>query len=67
METETLRRLAMDKVIEVTRAQRGFIALIGQKNRLDFKVARNMEKSDIDQPNSQMSQSVIEIVLTLPS
>lgn len=44
METDALLRLAMDKVIEVTRAQRGFIALIEKKNKLDFKVARHLEK-----------------------
>jgi len=63
METETLLRLAMDKVIEVTRAQRGFIALVEDKNKLDFKVARNLEKSDIDQPRFQVSRSIIERVI----
>ena len=43
MEFNGLLRLAMDKVIEVTRAQRGFIALLENNNQLDFKVARNME------------------------
>jgi len=63
MEIEALLRLAMDKVIEVTRAQRGFIALIEEKNKLDFKVARHLEKSDIDQPRFQVSRSVIEKVM----
>ncbi len=53
----------MDKVIEVTRAQRGFIALLDEKNKLDFKVARHLEKSDIDQPHFQVSRSVIEKVM----
>jgi len=63
MEIEALLRLAMDKVIEVTRAQRGFIALLEEKNKLDFKVARHLEKSDIDQPHFQVSRSVIEKVI----
>ncbi|MDZ7361777.1 MAG: sigma 54-interacting transcriptional regulator [candidate division KSB1 bacterium] len=63
METDALLRLAMDKVIEVTRAQRGFIALVENKNKLDFKVARNIEKGDIDQPHFQVSRSVIEKVM----
>jgi len=63
METEALLRLAMDKVIEVTRAQRGFIALVEGKNKLAFKVARHIEKSDIDQPRFQVSRSVIEKVI----
>jgi transcriptional regulator with GAF, ATPase, and Fis domain len=63
METEALLRLAMDKVIEVTRAQRGFIALVEDKQRLDFKVARHLEKSDIDKPRFQVSRSIIEKVI----
>ena len=63
METEALLRLAMDKVIEVTRAQRGFIALLEEKNKLDFKVARHLEKSDIEQPHFHVSRSVIEKVI----
>jgi Nif-specific regulatory protein len=63
MEIEALLRLAMDKVIEVTRAQRGFIALVEDKNKLDFKVARHLEKSDIDQPRFQVSRSIIERVM----
>jgi Nif-specific regulatory protein len=63
METDALLRLAMDKVIEVTHAQRGFIALVDDKKRLDFKAARNMEKSDIDKPQFQVSRSIIERVI----
>ncbi|MGH7456969.1 MAG: GAF domain-containing protein, partial [bacterium] len=63
METDALLRLAMDKVIEVTHAQRGFIALVEDKNRFDFKVARHLEKSDIDKPRFQVSRSIIEKVM----
>lgn len=63
MDVASLLRLAMDKVIEVTRAERGFIALVREKNRLDFKIARNMEKSDIDKPHFEVSRSIIEKVL----
>lgn len=62
MEIEALLRLAMDKVIEVTRAQRGFIALI-KNNQLAFEVARHLEKGDIDQPHFQVSRSVINQVI----
>jgi adenylate cyclase len=63
METEALLRLAMDKVIEVTHAQRGFIALVDDGKRFDFKVARNLEKGDIDKPRFQVSRSIIEKVI----
>ena len=64
MELEPLLLLAMDKVIEVTGAQRGFIALVEEKSRPDFKVARNLEKSDIDKPQFQVSRSIIQEVLS---
>ncbi len=63
METEALLRLAMDQVIEVTRAQRGFIALLDAGKKVTFKVARNLEKSDIDKPQFQISRSIIQRVL----
>jgi len=63
MEIDALLRVAMDKVIEVTRAQRGFIALVEDHKRLAFKVARNMERSDIEKPQFQVSRSVIQKVM----
>ncbi len=63
MEIEALLPLAMDKVIEVTRAQRGFIALLSPQGKVEFKVARHLEKSDIDKPQFQVSRSLIQKVL----
>ena len=63
MEFNGLLRLAMDKVIEVTQAHRGFIALLDDNHELDFKVARNMEKSDISKPKFQISRSIIKEVI----
>ncbi|MFQ5639746.1 MAG: sigma 54-interacting transcriptional regulator [bacterium] len=62
MELDALLRLAMDKVIEVTRATRGFIALVDDNKRFDFKVARNMQKSDIEKPRFEVSRSIIQKV-----
>ena len=64
MDLDALLCLAMDKVIEVTGAQRGFIALVDDKKRIDFKVARNLEKSDIEKPQFQVSRSIIQKVIS---
>jgi Nif-specific regulatory protein len=59
MELAPLLKLAMDKVIEVTGAQRGFIALIDENKQLDFRVARNLQKEDIENPKFEVSRSII--------
>ncbi|MBN1480629.1 GAF domain-containing protein [candidate division KSB1 bacterium] len=63
IEDEALFRLAMDKVIEVTKAERGFIARI-DGFFLDFKVARNFDKRDVDHPEFLVSKGVIDKVIS---
>jgi len=62
VELEPLLKKCLDKVIEVTQAQRGFIALINEKRQPDFKIARNLEKNDIEQPEFEVSKSIIKHV-----
>ncbi len=54
-----LLKLAMDKVIEVTGAQRGLIGLVSAGGEVDFRVARCLEKSDIEQSDFEVSRSII--------
>ena len=63
MELESLLKLAMDKVIEITGAQSGFVALVDENELPEFKTARNLEKSDIDNPRFQVSMSIIKHVI----
>ncbi|MGH7496882.1 MAG: sigma 54-interacting transcriptional regulator [bacterium] len=63
MEIEALLRLAMDEVLAITRAERGFIALVEDDHRLDFRAARNIEKKDVEQPRFHVSRSIIQRVL----
>ncbi len=58
---EVLNRV-MDEVIAATRAERGFVMLRDAKEQLIFRVARGMEQETIDQPQFQVSRSVVERV-----
>jgi len=58
---EVLNRV-MDEVIAVTHAERGFVMLHDSKGRLVFRVARGMDQSTIDDPQFQISRSVVERV-----
>jgi len=64
MEFNDLLKLAMDKVIEVTGAQRGFIGLVDSNGEIDFRTARHMEKSDIGNPDFETSRNIIRRALS---
>jgi sigma-B regulation protein RsbU (phosphoserine phosphatase) len=58
---EVLNRV-MDEVIAVTRAERGFVMLHEADGSPVFRVARGMDQSTIDDPQFQISRSVVERV-----
>jgi sigma-B regulation protein RsbU (phosphoserine phosphatase) len=58
---EVLNRV-MDEVIAVTRAERGFVMLHEADGRLVFRAARGMDQNTIDDPQFQVSRSVVERV-----
>jgi PAS domain S-box-containing protein len=58
---EVLNR-AMDIIIQVTRAERGFLMLADEQGELTFQVARNMDCSTISSPTFEVSRSIIERV-----
>lgn len=58
----SLLRLAIDKVLETSKAQRGMI-LVRWGTELDFVCARNADKTDIEQPKSEISKTIINSVL----
>jgi serine phosphatase RsbU (regulator of sigma subunit) len=58
---EVLNRV-MDEVIAATRAERGFVMLCEADGRLVFRVARGMDREKIDDPQFQISRSVVERV-----
>jgi sigma-B regulation protein RsbU (phosphoserine phosphatase) len=54
--------LVMDEVIATTRAERGFVMLRENDEQLVFRVARGMDQETIDEPQFQVSRSVVERV-----
>lgn len=56
----------MDRVIEVTGAERGFLMLLNETTgELDYQVARNIQKEDLDNPRFQVSRTVVNQVAQL--
>jgi adenylate cyclase len=51
----------VDKGVELIKAERGFLILV-QDGALDFKVARNRDKTDIQNPSKSISRSVLDNV-----
>lgn len=58
---EVLNRV-MDETIAATRAERGFVMLHETGGQLVFRVARGIDQSTIDDPQFQISRSVVERV-----
>lgn len=58
---EVLNRV-IDEVIAAVRAERGFLMLRDAASQLRFRVARGIDRHTIEQPQFQVSRSVIERV-----
>ena len=58
---EVLNRV-MDEVIRATRAERGFVMLQEEGGELLFKIARGIDQQSINEPQFQVSRSVVERV-----
>ena len=56
---EVLNKL-MDEVITALHAERGFIMLHGVDGKLEFRVARGLDQTDIEDPEFQISRSVVD-------
>jgi GAF domain-containing protein len=64
LDLDQVLNLVMDQVIEVIGAERGFLILRESDGRLTFHAARGMQQTVIDQPEFQVSRSIIERVAT---
>ncbi|MBI2864763.1 MAG: GAF domain-containing protein [Chloroflexi bacterium] len=61
---EQLLNTVMDRIIEVLKAERGFLMLLDDETgQLDFKVARNMSRETISESSFQVSRSIMEKVV----
>ncbi len=61
LDKATILETIVDKGVELIKAERGFLILV-QDGALDFKVARNRDKTDIGDPSSLISRSVLDSV-----
>jgi len=55
--------IALDTIIELTDAERGFITVLNDKNQYEFQVARAIDDREIKDPHSQVSRTILDQVL----
>jgi signal transduction histidine kinase len=63
LSTSSILDRAMDAVLELTGAERGFLVLLSEHGEWDFRVARNMGSGDIADAEKAASHTVIRKVL----
>jgi sigma-B regulation protein RsbU (phosphoserine phosphatase) len=63
LELDVVMEAVMDKVIEVTRAQRGFLMLGDEAGQLHIAVARGLNKEDLQKPDFQYSTTIVKQVV----
>jgi signal transduction histidine kinase len=59
LDLDQVLNLVMDEVIAATRAERGFVMLRESDGQLRFRVARGLDRETIDEPEFQISRSVV--------
>jgi sigma-B regulation protein RsbU (phosphoserine phosphatase) len=62
LDLDEVLNLVIDEVIAATRAERGFLMLCDPAGALTFRAARGLDQTTIDDPNFQISRSVVERV-----
>jgi transcriptional regulator with GAF, ATPase, and Fis domain len=62
VEVDSVLERSMDHLVEVSGAERGIIILFNNKGDRHYQTARNLEKQDIDHPEFEISQTIIEQV-----
>jgi len=63
LEPDEVLRIVMDTIIQLTRAERGFLMLRDETNQLVTKVARNWEKESLNSSEAAVSRTVIQKVI----
>jgi signal transduction histidine kinase len=63
LSTSTILERAMSSTIELTGAERGFLVLLSERGEWDFRVARNMDRGEIEDAANAASHTVIRKVL----
>jgi len=62
-ELDPLLDYAMDVALELVGAEYGYLILLGKGEALDFRVKRDCQKHELEQPEAQISQTIFEQVI----
>lgn len=62
-EVQPLLEYAMKQALELLNAEQGYLVLVDEQNRLDFRVRINREGRVLDHPESQISHSILTRVV----
>ncbi len=63
LDLDVVMYAVLDKVIEVVKAQRGFLMLVDEAGQLRVEVARGLNKEDLDTPDFQYSTTIVNQVV----
>ncbi len=61
-EIDQLLMLAMDEAIKISGAERGMIILFDEQGSIQFETARQLKQQEIDQPQFEISKTIIKNV-----
>jgi Nif-specific regulatory protein len=61
-EIQSVQSMAMDRLIEASGAERGMILIFDENGNPLFRTARSLNKEDIDQPEFEVSRTLVERV-----
>lgn len=62
LDLTTVLNEVMDTIIRLTGAERGFLMLRNDEGRLDFRIARNVDRESLDQSEFEISRTIVERV-----
>ena len=62
-EVQPLLEYAMKQALELLNAEQGYLVLVDEQNRLDFRVRINRDGQQLDHPESQISHSILTRVV----
>ena len=62
LDLDRVMEVLMDEVISATNAERGFLMILGENERLQFRTARGMDQKTLETSEFRISRSIAERV-----
>ena len=62
LDPDRLLKLALDKILEITGSDRGYIIILDETGKIHFRVGREPDHTGLDSPERHVSRSVISHV-----